>query len=494
MSNIIVKIFGNLSTRIMFIFYLSIILITVFFIVFGYYTQLDLQKEKQYDKLEGIVSSTSFAIDGDDHALMMRDHVTKDAIKSTQENITYHKIHHTLRKVTEANGLESAMYTMVYNKTDGVFEFGVTSDENPYFRHQYKDYPAILLDSMNVGGTIPMYKDEHGTWLSAFHPIIDSKGDVVGVLQADVDFTEFINMVRAKYLRESLIALGVIIVLSLILIPYTRRILRQEEAQQQKLFEQSEIIKEKNRDITDSINYAQKIQNSILPSLDEFISAFDDLAVLYKPKDIVAGDFYYMSKQGDNIFIAAADCTGHGVPGAMVSVICSNALSHAINDRKLTNTGEILNDVREVVVQKFQGSPDGIKDGMDVSLCRFDLKNNELEYSGANNSIYIISGGELEEMKPDKQPVGHFDHAKPFTSKIKMLNKGDLIIMFSDGFADQFGGEKGKKLKYKPFKEILLNNHSTSLAQQMKMLNTKFENWMGDFEQVDDVCVIGVRI
>ena len=474
---------------------MSIILITAFFIVFGYYTQLDLHEKRQYDKLKAIVSATANSIDGTDHNMMMSDHKEMDAIKTTSENITYHKIHKVMRAVVEENELNSAMYTMVYNKEKNVFEFGVTSDENPYFRHQYKDFPEVLLDSLEVGGTIPSYEDENGTWLSAFHPIKDEHGNVVGVLEADIEFSEFINMVRAKYTRESLIAFGAIVLLALVLLPYTRRILKQEEKQKRMLEEQAHIIAEKNRDITDSINYAQKIQNSILPALNDFAKAFNDFGILYKPKDIVAGDFYFMEREGDFVYIAAADCTGHGVPGAMVSVICSNALSFAINEKSLLNTDEILNVVREIVVDKFQGSPDGIKDGMDVSLCRFNVKTNELEYSGANNAIYILNeAGDLEELKPDKQPIGQFDHAKPFASHTRQLNKGDLIYMFSDGYADQFGGEKGKKMKYKPFKEFLLSIRDKSLDKQMIELDNKFEEWRQDFEQVDDVCVIGVRV
>jgi serine phosphatase RsbU (regulator of sigma subunit) len=473
---------------------MSIILITAFFIIFGYYNQLNLQEKRQYDKLSAIVTSTSIAINGDEHQSLMEDHTQKDDIGSNEENLTYNDIHLVLKKVVEQNELNTTLYTLVYNEAAKVFEFGVNSDENPFFRHVYAEFPQILLDSMDVGGTIPQYQDEHGTWLSAFYPIKNAEGNTVAILQADVDFTEFIQMVRAKYARESLIALGVIVLMAFLLIPYTRRILRQEEEQKRILKEQSEIIEEKNRDITDSINYAQKIQNSILPALSDFSKVFADFGILYKPKDIVAGDFYFMERDSNYVYIAAADCTGHGVPGAMVSVICSNALSFAINEKGLNSTKEILDVVRDIVVDKFVGSPDGIKDGMDVSLCRFDIQTNELEYTGANNPVYVVSGDNLEVLKPDKQPVGHFDYAKPFESQILQLQKNDLVYMFSDGFADQFGGEKGKKLKYKPFKEMLIAIKDQPIDSQMRVLDNKFEEWKGDFEQVDDVCVIGVKI
>ncbi|MCB9222768.1 MAG: SpoIIE family protein phosphatase [Crocinitomicaceae bacterium] len=494
MSNLVVRIFSNLSTRIMFIFYLSIILVTAFFLIFGYYTQLQLHEEKQHDKLKGIVSSVAIAIDGSEHEKMMTDFDQKDDIKVNDENMTYHTIHEILLKAVEANELKSPMYTLVYSDEKKVFEFGVTSDPNPYYRHDYTNYPQELIENMETGGTIPLYESENGMWLSAFYPIRNNEGKTISLLEADIEFTEFIQMVRAKYFRQSMIALGAIVLLALVLIPYTRKVLKEDELQKKKLEHQSEIIAEKNRDITDSINYALKIQNTILPPLDNFKSYFNDSFVLYKPKDIVAGDFFFLEKMEDYVYVAAADCTGHGVPGAMVSVICSNALSHAVHEKGLTTTSEILDAVRNEVVQKFKSSPDGIKDGMDVSICRLNLKDNTLQYTGANNPIYLMKKSEVEEISPDKQPVGQFAYAKPFTMHERKLDAGDVVYMFTDGFADQFGGEKGKKLKYKPFKEMLFNMRDHSLSEQMSALDKKFEDWKGDFEQVDDVCVIGFRV
>ncbi|UKN01907.1 SpoIIE family protein phosphatase [Paracrocinitomix mangrovi] len=495
MSNLIVRIFTNLSTRIMFIFYLSIILITAFFIIFGYYTQLNLQEQRQYDKLKAIVSATSAAIDGDEHQRMMEDHTTKDAITSNDQNMTYHMIRDVMTKTSEFNNLNSAMYTMVYNKSKDVFEFGVTSAEEPYFRHEYHDYPSLLVEKMDIGGTVPRYEDKHGVWISAFHPIKNGKGETVAILQADVRFNEFIDMVRSKYAQESLIALGAIILLALIMIPYTRKVLKEDERQKQKVRIQAEIIEEKNKDITDSINYALKIQNTILPNIDQFKPYFGDIDILYKPKDIVAGDFFFLDKVGDDVYVAAADCTGHGVPGAMVSVICSNALSYALHEKNLNSTGEVLDQVRKRVVEKFSSSPDGIKDGMDVSLCKFNIKTGEMEYSGANNAVYVLKNGskELDTLNPDKQPVGQFDHATPFTTHSIQLQKGDQVYLFSDGYADQFGGDKGKKLKYKSFKQMILDASNEEMSSQIRNLDIGFEKWKGDFEQVDDVCLIGVR-
>ncbi|MDF1672419.1 MAG: tetratricopeptide repeat protein [Vicingaceae bacterium] len=259
--------------------------------------------------------------------------------------------------------------------------------------------------------------------------------------------------------------------------------------EQQKL-----IVEEKNKEITDSINYAKRIQTAILPSVDKIKMSFPNSFVLYKPKDIVAGDFYwYMEKAGKKL-IAVADCTGHGVPGAMVSVVCNNALNRAVNDFNLIEPAKILDKTAELVIDAFKKSGEDVKDGMDISLCSFDKDNNELEYAGAINSLFYIKENSLKEVKGDKQPIGQFNDIKPFTNHKLALAKGDTVYLFSDGYPDQFGGEKGKKYMYKRFRELMLGISKKEFSKQMIELETEFEEWRGNLEQLDDVCVIGVKI
>jgi len=263
--------------------------------------------------------------------------------------------------------------------------------------------------------------------------------------------------------------------------------LKNEQINKQKL-----LIEEFYDEMRDSIRYAKRIQTAILPP-DKMVSdCLHDSFVLYKPKDIVAGDFYWVSKVNDMVLFAAADCTGHGVPGAMVSVICNNALNRSVREYKLSDPGEILDKTREIVIQEFEKSEDDVKDGMDIALCSIEGK--ELKYAGAHNPLWIVREGEIIETKANKQPIGNFDHSQPFTTHTFKLEKGDSVYIFSDGYVDQFGGPKGKKFKAKALKEILKSIQELSLEEQKKILNDKFENWKGDTEQVDDVCVIGVRI
>jgi len=252
------------------------------------------------------------------------------------------------------------------------------------------------------------------------------------------------------------------------------------------------ILEEKNREITDSITYAKRIQNAILPPDKLIKEKLPNSFVLYKPKDIVAGDFYWLEQKNGTILFAAADCTGHGVPGAMVSVICNNGLNRSVREYGLIDPGAILDKTREIVIQEFSKSEDEVKDGMDIALCTIEGMN--LKYAGAHNPLWIIRESKILEFKANKQPIGQYDSLEPYTTHSIGLRKGDSVYVFSDGYVDQFGGEKGKKFKTVAFRELLLNIQEKNMGEQKKLIDEAFENWKGNLEQIDDVCVIGVRI
>ncbi|HRG01916.1 MAG TPA: tetratricopeptide repeat protein [Bacteroidia bacterium] len=273
---------------------------------------------------------------------------------------------------------------------------------------------------------------------------------------------------------------------------------------------QKELVEQKNKEILDSINYAKYIQNALLPS-DSFIKQLPvNCFILFKPKDIVSGDFYWIHhsvKENQNIeeiYIAAVDCTGHGVPGALVSVVGNNGLNRCVKEFGINQTGEILDKLSELVEETFEKSENELKDGMDISLLKISSyqlsdtteKSYSFQWSGANNPLWIIrkDADILEEIKADKQPVGKFSDRKKFTSHNVTLKKGDRLYLFTDGYADQFGGEKGKKFKYKQLEELLLASSIKSSQEQKEMLDTTFLKWKGNLEQVDDICIIGITI
>ena len=249
---------------------------------------------------------------------------------------------------------------------------------------------------------------------------------------------------------------------------------------------------EKNQEILDSIIYAKRIQSAILPTDKIVKECLPDSFILYKPKDIVAGDFYWMEHKDGKVLFAAADCTGHGVPGAMVSVICNNALNRSVREHGLTEPGKILDKTRGIVIHEFEKSEEDVNDGMDIALC--SLEGKRLKYSGAHNPLWIIRKGEIIETKANKQPIGQFDNPEPYITHSFDLEKGDSIYIFSDGYVDQFGGEQGKKFKAKAFRELLLRIQDKPMEEQKTIIDETFSAWKGSLEQIDDVCVIGVRV
>lgn len=279
------------------------------------------------------------------------------------------------------------------------------------------------------------------------------------------------------------------------------------------LVEKNKVIESTHKSIQDSINYSKRLQKAVLPKTEEIKKRLSESFVLFRPKDVVSGDFYWFENHGGYDFIAAADCTGHGVPGAMVSFVCNNALNRSLYEFSKLSPENVLQHTREIVIETFSKSGQDIKDGMDIAMCRISEKRDELLFVGANNPCWIIRKNEylselelnsrktvkgevysLIEVVGDKKPIGLHEDMSPFTCHNISVCEGDTYYLFTDGYADQFGGKKGKKLMYKPFKKLLLEMAEAPLDEQKDKLELSFDSWMGDFEQVDDVCVIGFRL
>ncbi len=271
------------------------------------------------------------------------------------------------------------------------------------------------------------------------------------------------------------------------------------------LKEAYDLIEQKNKDITDSINYARRIQQAILPSVEETSRILPDSFFLYIPREVVSGDFYWCAEVDDKIFVAAVDCTGHGVPGAFMSMIGTTLLNEIVSEKKITQPAEVLNLLREGVIKSLRqtGAEGESSDGMDISIvriCRGKGKYLTLSYAGANNPAWIIRNRKLIELLPDKQPIGVYHGSpRPFEEKYFELEQGDLLYLFTDGYADQFGGEEygkrgGKKFKYARLKEQLIALADEPIAGQSGKLREIFEKWKGGLEQTDDVLLIGIRV
>lgn len=268
---------------------------------------------------------------------------------------------------------------------------------------------------------------------------------------------------------------------------------------------QREQVETKNKEIIDSINYAQRIQSALLPSISELNMLFDsNYFVMLQPRDIVSGDFFWVTQQAHIKYFAVADCTGHGVPGSFMSVLGNTILNELVTIAQLQEPADILNKLRDRVIKdlKQNDQKDANRDGMDVSLCAYNTLTNELKYAGANNEIYILKRNaqslddpELIRLKPDKMPVGvHYGEQKSFTQQSITIKTGDCVYLFSDGYIDQFGGPKGRKFKHSKFGDLLNSAKELTIQEQGEMVTRTFDKWRGSLEQIDDVLVLGIEL
>ena len=286
------------------------------------------------------------------------------------------------------------------------------------------------------------------------------------------------------------------------------------EAQRNLVYSQKEELEVVHKEVTNSIRYAKRIQTSTLPKINILKDVFADSFVLFKPKDVVSGDFYWFASVENYTVITVADCTGHGVPGAFMSMLGMSLLKEIVVKEYITEPSVILRKLRKEIINALQqkGVSGEQKDGMDMALISYNHDTKAIKYAGANNPLYIVSSNEfvcetaeikiletdackrkLYEIKPDKMPIAIYEKMDRFTSHEFTLNEGDIIYMSSDGFPDQFGGAKGKKFKYKPFKELLLNNSKLAMDTQHDNLNSTIVEWMGELEQIDDICIMGIK-
>lgn len=267
--------------------------------------------------------------------------------------------------------------------------------------------------------------------------------------------------------------------------------------QNQRIRTANKILAYQKKQITDSIEYASRIQTAILPPGDYLHKIIPDHFILYKPRDIVSGDFYWITHKDGKIVVAAVDCTGHGVPGAFMSMLGFAFLNEIVNKEKELQANEILNQLRDSVKKSLHqtGKEGEAKDGMDIALCIIDPVNLKLQYAGAYNPLFLIRNKEFITIKADRMPIGiHIIEKESFTNHETDIQKGDTIYIFTDGYVDQFGGPYKQKYKRTPFKELLEENQEKSMAEQKKILENSFDEWKGEFEQIDDVLVIGIKI
>lgn len=396
----------------------------------------------------------------------------------------------------------------------------VRAGENFNRAMEISDRTGITASKMELSRLLSLVAENKNSYKEALKYLKDylllKDSTSIEKLRSEVLKTEFENELKQqKKLQEQeqknrdaiskakidaqnkvIMAVVVALIVVLFLVAFVFKEYRQKKKANDIISKQKELVEQKNTEILSSISYAKRIQSALLTS-DLYLKKYlSDFFVLYKPKDIVSGDFYWGLEHKGVFYLVVADCTGHGVPGAFMSLLNISILNEIIIERNISEPDKILNEARKDIIRSL--NPEGgdeSKDGMDCILCAFDFKGNQLKYACANNSFYLVRNNEIIVSETNKMPVGKsHDDTAPFTMHQMSLQKGDMLYLITDGYADQFGGPKGKKFKYKQLQEEILNNSSLNTSQQKEELNRIFETWKGGLEQVDDVCVVGVKI
>jgi sigma-B regulation protein RsbU (phosphoserine phosphatase) len=266
---------------------------------------------------------------------------------------------------------------------------------------------------------------------------------------------------------------------------------------EQKVIERTQKIETQNREITSSIQYASRIQNALLPPNEELKRLLPSYFILSKPRDIVSGDYYWLASKDDKVIIAVADCTGHGVPGAFMSILGVSFLNEIVNKAVTIRANEILNQLCGQVIKSLHqtGKKDETRDGMEMGLCVMDFSKNKLQFSGAFRPLYLIRDNELKEFRGDSMPIGIYEEEdQSFSNTEVLFQKGDIIYLFTDGYVDQLGGTERKTFRSKNFKKLLIEIHNLPMHEQKKVLDNNYKAWRGEIDQVDDILIVGIKI
>jgi serine phosphatase RsbU (regulator of sigma subunit) len=390
--------------------------------------------------------------------------------------------------------LESALRYCERNDNREVLIYVYKNLNEAYFKkgdvnkaYEYLQKSVVFNDSLNNQIYSSNIKD-----LQSTYQLEKKESDIKALTQANE-----IQELKAKQSKLLLLGVGVILLIIIVIAYLLFKRNREKNAANLLLQEQNSIITQKKQEIEHSIQYAKGIQNALLPAIKDIKSVFPEGFIYYLPKDVVSGDFYWFHKLGDLFYLVAADCTGHGVPGALMSIVSMDKLSQAMFEKKLTEPKEILRFLNIEIKNSLKQHDDETRqrDGLDLALLRINTKTNTIDFSAANRPLYIVSKGEIKEYKADKVAIAGFTPDEYVFQQVSLqLNKGDCIYLSTDGYADQFGGNESKKFMTKNFKSLLQKICELDMNSQEKELINNHLTWKGNYEQVDDILVIGIKI
>jgi serine phosphatase RsbU (regulator of sigma subunit) len=480
----------NATTRMMITVFVVLAGLTLSFLVINYRSHIAAGKEREFVRLTGVTKPLANAIDPVLHERLVATFADNDALLAAGSE-DYATLHTQLAEARHVHDLASDVYTLVLDRQNGTFRFIGTSGINPYFKHEWKEPHPENITFFEQGAAFGPYADENGSWLSVFEPI-KHEGRTVAIVQADVQFDPFLKAARAEFVRTLLFYAGIFLVTAVLLLRWMHRILKHEDQLKERLVHSAELLREKNNDLMASIRVAEQLQEAVLPKVEDVRSDLPGFSVLYLPRDTVSGDFYWHQRIGQRIYLAAGDCTGHGVPGAMMSLMACSAL-HTVLQSHEGRVDRMLTALDQDIRRQWQDDTDRMA-GMDLTLCCIDLAQGRLSYASASRPLLVARDGMLRKLEADRAGIGGMVTAATFLEREVPVRIGDRFYLFSDGFADQAGGDKGKRLRTAALERAIAHSQDRPLEEQMRYLHQLFLDWKGPLPQVDDVLILGFEI
>ena len=484
--------FASSSRKILLMLYGAALLIGFAVILRSHRGENQSLRQAAMARLVGVTGTLSTQLEGGRITRLLNTYDSRGMLVKNTQDAWYYVQHDALEKSADAAGLSSPLLVVAYDARKQELQTVVTSADRPALRDAYRGPAMAEIRSYlqrNNGGKLRITSAGE---LVSVDAVRDANGQVVAALVARSPVSELVETANAELLHEIGITTLIFAVIGFFLFRRVGRLVRHEEQERSNL-------QLRHDGITDSIAYAGKIQSALIPEPERLREQFDDFFVLNRPRDVVSGDFHWYHRISDHeCLVAAADCTGHGLPGAMMAAICCSLLNELAREMEDGVPSALLSELNRRLIHALhqEGRRTGAGDGMDIALCRIDRNAKEILFAGAFRPLYWMHDGQLTVINGDRKPIGGSQHGKErsYTAHRITYSEGDSIYLFSDGFTDQFGGPDQRKFMASRFNDILQANHKMPMAMQAEALEKAFNAWKGAQPQIDDVCVLGIAV
>lgn len=461
-------------------------------IVHGHFNKKSAVRERAMARLAGVTGTLSAQLDGGRVSRLLEQYDSRGMLVKNTQDAWYYVLHEALRKSADVAALDAPLLILAYDPVKDELQIVATSDEQPALREAYRGEAARIARTLLEAADPDPLRSSVANELIALDPVNDHTGRMTGLLLATQPLAPLEKAAMYALAKQIGLALLLFAALGLLLFRNVARLVQHKE-------QQLSSLQEHQQDMAHSMAYAGKIQTSLIPPPERYAEQFADFFVLNRPRDVVSGDFHWYHRiNADECLVAAADCTGHGLPGAMMATVACSLLNDLAREMRYHEPAAMLAELNRRMIDALHqnGQKNGAGDGMDIALCRIDQANNEILFAGAFRPLYWLHKGQLSIINGDRRPVGgaHYGYERQFTVHRLAYHPGDRIYLFSDGYVDQFGGPDKRKFMPARLEELLLSVQDRPMQQQGEAIDRAFLDWKGALPQVDDICMLGLAV